>query len=93
MARVALSAEQKRAYKLKNFKGWVHKQMKLSGMNQTDLGKALGVSQVRVSQMLKVPDPKNKSRADPDPFSYGDLLIMFDLFGTPEEERKRLLTL
>lgn len=93
MARIALSPEQKRAYKLKDFKGWVHKQMKLNGMNQADLGKALGVSQVRVSQMLKSPDPKSKSRADPDPFSYGDLLVLFDLFETPEEERKRLLTL
>lgn len=93
MARIALSSEQKRAYKLKDFKGWVHKQMKISKINQTDLGKALGVSQVRVSQMLKVPDSKSKARIDPDPFSYGDLLIMFDLFGTPEEEKKRLLTL
>lgn len=93
MARVALSPEQKRAYKLKDFKVWVYKQMKLNGLNQSDLGKAIGVSQVRVSQMLKIPNPKSKVRIDLDPFSYGDLLIMFDLFGTPEEERKRLLTL
>lgn len=91
MPRVALNIEQKKAYKLRDFKVWVYGQMKQSGMKQSDLGKALGVSQVRVSQMLKIPDPK--SRDDPDPFSYGDLLIMFDLFGTSEEERKRLLTL
>lgn len=93
MARIALSSEQKRAYKLKDFKGWVHMQMKLAGMNQADLGKALGVSQVRMSQMLKIPNSKSKVIVEPDPFSYGDLLIMFELFNTPEDERKRLLTL
>lgn len=93
MARAALSPEQKRAYKLKDFKGWVVKQMKLNGLNQSDLGKAIGVSQVRVSQILKIPDSKSKTRVNPDPFSYGDLLILFDLFETPGEERERLLTL
>lgn len=93
MARVVLSPEQKMSYKLKDFKGWVVKEMKINGITQSDLGKVLGVSQVRVSQMLKITDPKSNSRVDQDPFSYGDLLVMFDMFGTPDEEILRLMRL
>jgi len=90
MPRVALSAEQRRAYKLKDFKIWVHVKMKSTNKTQADVGKALGLSQVRVSQMLDVREKKGK-RPDPDPFSYGQVLILCDLFGADEEERKRLL--
>lgn len=90
MPRILLSAEQRRAYKLKKFKIWVHVKMKSTRLTQADVGKALGISQVRVSQMLDVREKKGK-RSDPDPFSYGQVLILCDLFGADEEERKRLL--
>lgn len=97
MPRIALNTEQKKEYKLKDFKAWIHKQMKLNGMNQSDLGKVLGVSQVRVSQMLQISDSKNKkkrkNKINPDPFSYGDLLILIDLFGADEKEKSGFLTL
>ncbi len=94
MPRKALSVEQKKAYKLKDFKKWVKIQMTAAGMTQTDVGNALGISQETVSARLKIPDPRDKgTKVNPDPFSYGDLLMLFDLFGTDEEERKRLLTL
>lgn len=91
MPRVALSAEQRRAHKLKKFKIWVHGQMKLTSKTQADVGKALGISQVRVSQMLDVREKKKGEKSEPDPFSYGQVLILCDLFGADEEERKKLL--
>lgn len=91
MPRVALNLEQKKAYKVKDFKGWVCHQMKLSGKNQTEVAAALGISQPRLSLMLKI--PKKGERVTADPFSYGDLLILCDLFDIPDEEKIRLLTL
>ncbi|MCM1190541.1 MAG: helix-turn-helix domain-containing protein [bacterium] len=95
MARVALTAEQRRKYKLRDFKGWVVKQMKLNGKRQADVAEALGLSTGRVSQMLKIPDPvKDKGKhVTEDPFTYGQVLILCDLFGVSGEERERLLTL
>ena len=37
MPRVALTAAQRRDYKLRDFKGWVTKQMKLNGKRQADV--------------------------------------------------------
>lgn len=91
MPRVALSAEQRRAYKLKDFKIWVQGQMKSTNKTQEDVGKALGISQSRVSQMLDVRDKKKGEKPNPDPFSYGQVLILCELFGVDEEERKKLL--
>ena len=95
MPRVALSMEQRKEYKLKDFKGWVTKQMKLNGKTQAEVGKALGISGGRVSQMLKIPDPKkdNGKRIEKDPFSYGQVLILCDFFKVSEDEKQRLLTL
>lgn len=94
MPRVALSAEQRREYKLKDFKLWVHSQMRRCQMTQKDVGEALGLSQVRVSQMLDVRDKKKQDKKkDIDPFSYGQVLILCELFGADEEERQKLLML
>lgn len=95
MPRVALSEEQRRDYKLKDFKGWIHKQMKLNGKQQADIAIALGVSKGRVSQMLKNYDPKKEpgKKGEKDPFSYGQVLILCELFDADEEERKKLLML
>lgn len=95
MPRVALSVEQKKGYKLKDFKGWVIKQMKLNGKRQADVAEVLGVSAARVSQMLKIPDPKKDrgKKVEEDPFSYGQVLLLCDFFGVGSEEKERLLTL
>lgn len=95
MPRVALSAEQRRDHKLKDFKGWLAAQMKLNGKNQSDVAAVLGVTPGRVSQMLKIPDPKKDKgkREEKDPFSYGQLLLLCDFFGVSGDEKERLLTL
>lgn len=94
MPRVALSKDQKKEYKVKDLKGWVCHQMKLSGKNQTEVAKALGLSQPRLSSMLKIPQKDKESTLNRmDVFTYGDLLTLFDLFETPDEEIIRLLTL
>ena len=94
MPRVALGAEQKMDYKLKDFKGWVSKQMKLNKKRQADVAEVLGISQARVSQMLRIPDPKDKeAKEEKDPFSYGQVLTLCEFFGVDEKEKNRLLTL
>lgn len=94
MPRVALSAQQKMEHKLRDFKGWVIMQMKLTGKRQKDVAEALGISQGTVSTMLKIPDKKKPDgRSKPDPFSYGQVIILCNLFGVDGEEKQRLLTL
>lgn len=92
MPRVALTVAQRRDYKLRDFKGWVTKQMKLNGKRQADVAAVLGISTSRVSQMLKIPKGKG-DRTDPDPFSYGQVLVLCEFFGVDGEERQQLLTL
>nr|WP_296461594.1 helix-turn-helix transcriptional regulator [uncultured Acetatifactor sp.] len=95
MPRVALNAQQKKDYKVRDLKGWVVKQMKLNGKRQADVAEVLGVSPGRVSQMLRMPDPKKDKgkRVIEDPFSYGDLLLLCNYFEVDGEEKERLLTL
>lgn len=88
MPRVAIK---KKEYKILDLKGWVQHQMKITGMRQADIAEALGVSQPMVSTMLKV--PKKGEKANIDPFSYGDLLTLCELFHASDEEKTRLLTL
>lgn len=91
MPRVAIK---KKEYKVLDLKGWVSGQMKIHGLNQTDIGKALGLTQATVSHMLIIPKKeKDKTLSKIDTISYGDLLTLFDLFDTPDEEKIRLLTL
>lgn len=89
MPRVALSREQKRDYKLQDFKKWVSMQMEATEKTQADVGKALGISQGRVSQMLK----QKGEKVIKDPFSYGQVLTLCEFFGADEKEKGRLLTL
>lgn len=86
MPRVALSFEQRKAHKLKDIKGEIVKQMKLSRKTQKDIGDALGLSQSMVSKMLKT-EGKN---INPDPFTCGDLIVMFKLFEMKDEEIVRM---
>ncbi len=88
MPRVSIK---KKDYKILDLKGWVVHQMKMSGLTQRDVGDALGISQQRVSVMLKI--PKQGERIPVDVFTYGDLLTLCDLFGVSDEEKQKLLTL
>ena len=93
MPRVSLTAAQRRDYKVRDFKGWVVKQMKLNHKQQADVAEALGVSVGRVSQMLKIPERGCRVKVNPDPFSYGQVLALCELFEVDGEERQKLLTL
>ena len=92
MPRVSVKRKE---YKMLDLKGWIQHQMKVTGKRQADVAEALGVSQSRVSQMLKIPDRKKSKneKVTVDPFSYGDLLSLCELFGVDGEEKKRLLTM
>ncbi|MCM1057916.1 MAG: hypothetical protein NC517_09950 [Firmicutes bacterium] len=93
MPRVALSAEQRRDYKLLDFKIWVNGMMKRHHKTQREVGEALGLSQVRISQMLKIPKAGKREKVEPDPFTYGQVLTLCEFFRVEEEERKKLLML
>ena len=92
MPRVSIN---RKWYKLNDLKGWIVAQMHLHHKTQAEVGQALGISQSMLSQMLKVPDKKKgkNGKIKPDPFSYGDLLTLCELFEVSEEEKKRLLTM
>lgn len=81
----------KKEYKVLDLKGWVVHQMKMAGLKQSDLAEALGISQPRISMMLKI--PKRGEKMPVDVFTYGDLLILCELFGVSGEEKQKLLTL
>lgn len=84
----------KKDYKLKDFKGWVVQQMHIHHKTQKEIGEALGISQGRVSLMLKIPKNKKEEReVKNDPFSYGQVLTLCELFEVDEKEKARLLTL
>lgn len=91
MPRVTIN---KKEYKLLDFKGWVRKQMALNHKTQVQVGKALGISQSKVSKMLKIPNKGKKEKEEkinPDPFTYGQVLTLCEFFEVDEEERMRLL--
>ncbi len=88
MPRIAIK---KKDYKIIDLKGWVVHQMKMSGLKQSDVAEALGISQPRMSAMLKI--PKRGERIPVDVFTYGDLLTLCELFGISDEEKQKLLTL
>ena len=94
MPRVALSMEQKRDYKLKDFKLWVIMQMHEHGKTQKGVGKTIGVAQSTVSKMLQIPKKGETDRGiKPDPFTYGQVLMLCEFFGADEKTKNRLLTL
>lgn len=77
------------SHKSMTFKGEIVKLMKMNGITQTDLGKALNLSQSRICEMLKM-EGKN---VNPDPFTYGDLLTICEFFEVSEEVKLRWLTM
>ena len=88
MPRVSIK---KKEYKILDLRGWICHQMKMKGLKQADIAKALGRSQPRISVMLKV--PKKGEKISLDVFTYGDLLTLCELFEVSDEEKIRLLTL
>lgn len=86
MPRVAIK---KKDYKLKDLKGEIVKLMKMNGITQTDLGKALNLSQSRICEMLKM----EGENVNPDPFTYGDLLTICEFFEVSGEVKQRWLTM
>lgn len=94
MPRVSLTQEQKMKCKLLGFKAWVHGQMKINHLTQREVAKALGISQTKLNGMLKTPDKKKKDeKIKTDPFTLGQIIILFELFEVEPEERQRLLML
>lgn len=91
MARVALTAEQKKEHRIKELTGWVVSQMHIHGLYQDEVAKKLGIKQSSLSARLNPEEYKKKLKKDP--FSYGDMLILFQLFDTPLEEIGRLMKL
>lgn len=99
MPRAPLGEEQKKMYKVLDFKGWVEKQMRLTGKTQAEVAEALGISKGRICQMLMVPEPKDRykkkkgGKFEIDVFSYGQVLTLCKFFGVDGDEKERLLTL
>lgn len=89
----------KKEYKILDFKGWVSKQMKLTGKCQYEVAEALDISPGRLSQMLKIPEVKDRnkkkkgSKLEMDVFSYGQVITLCEFFEVDEKERAQLLTL
>lgn len=88
MPRVSIK---KKDYKLLDLKGWITAQMKIHHLRQVDIADALGLDQPQISGRLKI--PKKGEKVNPDPWTYGDLLTLFELFETSDEEKLKLLTL
>lgn len=89
MPRVALTVEQKREYMLADLPYWFEKEANKQKMHHKDLAEALGITpQAWNGRKKRKPNGKPK-----DPFSYGELLILFQLLGTEEHDRLKLLTL
>lgn len=99
MPRVALGEDQKKMNKILDLKTWVDKQRKLNKKTQAEVAEVLGISPGRLSQMLAVPDPKDRGKKkkggklDIAVFSYGQLLTLCKYFEVDGEEKERLLTL
>lgn len=89
----------KKEYKILDFKGWVIHQMHLNKKKQKDVAEVLEISPGRLSQMLKVPEVKDRSKKKKgeklkiDEFTYGQILTLCEFFGVDEKEKARLLTL
>ena len=89
MPRVALSPEQKKDYMVTDLPYWFEKEARKKGMCQKDLAEALKMTP-QAWNGRKKPMVSGKPK---DSFSYGDMLILFKLLDTPENERLKVMTL
>lgn len=91
MPRVALSPEQKRKHKTRDLIRWVSGRMRSLGLRQEDVARKINISQGALSVRL---NPKTYERnRNSDPFSFGELLVLFDVLEATPEEKQRLMTL
>lgn len=91
MSSVALTTEQRIENRVKRLPGWIVSQMHSLEMKQDEVAKKLGITQSSLSTRL---NPKEyKKKRTKDPFSYGDMIVLFELFDTPIEEMERLMRL
>lgn len=79
MPRVSLS---KKKYKVSDLSKYIASEMYAQDISQEELAMHLGITQPGLSYKMK-----NNA------FSYGDLLTIFDVFGTPNEKKAELMTL
>ncbi len=87
--RVPRVTVKKREYKLKDLKAWIHGQMRAHGLRQEDVARKLRISQQAFSKRIKA--NSGGKEKETDPFSYWDLMLLFELFETTDEEKLRLL--
>lgn len=79
----------KKDYMLSDLPYWLVKEAKKRGMHQKDLAQALGITPPSFHVRLQ-----KKPNGDPkDVFTYGELLTLFKLLETPDEEIIRLMRL
>ncbi len=88
MPRVTIN---KKDYKIKDLPGWIVGRMHVLGLKQEDIARELGLSQSAVSTRLN--KKKYESGEVKDPFSYGELLTLFQVLEATDEEKNHLLTL
>ena len=86
MPRVALK---RKDYMVSDLPGWIIGRMHVLKLKQTEVARELGITQSALSHRLKPQDGKEPS----DPFSYGDLLILFKILKATDEEKILLLSL
>ncbi len=91
MPKEALGRDQKKRYKIKALIEWISGRMHSIGMTQEDLGAMLGISQGAVSSRLN-PKTYEKNKKS-DPFSFGELLVLFEVLKATPEEKEKLMTL
>lgn len=91
MPRVALCTEQRKRNKIKALIEWIDGRMHNKGLKQEDVAKELNISQPAFSTRMNPKTYEKNKRADP--FSFGDLLILFNILEATPEEKTRLMTL
>lgn len=89
MPRKALCPEQKKDYMVTDLPYWFEKEAKKKKLYIKDLAEALNITPQAWNERKKP-----KLNGDPkDSFSYGDMLILFNLLETTQQDRLKLLTL
>ena len=91
MPRVAFCTKQRKRNKIKALIEWIDGRMHSKELKQEYVAKQLNISQPAFSIRM---NPKTyEKNKDADPFSFGDLLILFDILEATPEEKTRLMTL
>lgn len=88
MPRVTIKSKD---YMIQDFTGWVKHRMHILGINQEELAAELNITQQAMSARLNVKQYKNGKTKDP--FTLGDILVLFKVLEATDEEKQRLLTL